>query len=38
MHTRSIVKTSGFTRGVGKVSEFLKFKGFPVEILEKRRS
>ena len=29
--TRGIVKTSGFTRGVSKIGDFNKFKGFLVE-------
>ena len=38
VHTRCIVKTSGFTRGVCKNRDFLKLKGFLVEFLENRRS
>ena len=39
VHTRCIVKTSGFTRGVCKNrGDFIKFKGFLVEFLENRRS
>ena len=38
VHTRCIVKTSGFTRGVCKNRDFIKFKGFLVEFLERRRS
>ena len=39
VHTRCIVKTSGFTRGVCKNRGFsIKFKGFLVEFLENRRS
>ena len=38
VHTRCIVKTSGFTRVFVKIGNFIKFKGFPVEILENRRS
>ena len=38
VHTRCIVKTSGFTRGVCKNPGFIKFKGFLVEFLESRRS
>ena len=38
IHTRCIVKTSGFTRGVCKNRRFIKFKGFLVEFLENRRS
>ena len=28
VHTRCIVKTGGFTRGVCKIGDFIKFKGF----------
>ena len=39
VHTRCIVKTSGFTRGVcEKIGDFIKFKSFLVEFLENRRS
>ena len=38
VHTRCIVKKSGFTRGVCKNRGFIKFKGFRVEFLESRRS
>ena len=38
VHTRCIVKTSGFTRGVCKNRGFIKFKGFLVEFLQNRRS
>ena len=39
VHTRCIVKTSGFTRCVCKnQGDFIKFKGFLVEFLESRRS
>ena len=41
VHTRCIVKTSGFTRGVCKNrggGGFIKFKGFLLEFLENRRS
>ena len=39
VHTRCIVKTSGFTRGVCKNRGFyIKFKGFLVEFLHSRRS
>ena len=38
VHTRCIVKTGGFTGGVCKNRGFIKFKGFPVEFLENRRS
>ena len=38
VHTRCIVKTSGFTRGVCKNRGFVKFKGFLVEFLENKRS
>ena len=39
MHTRCIVKTGGFTRGVCKNRGFfIKFKGFLVERLENRLS
>ena len=38
VHTRRIVKTSGFTRGVCKIGDFIKFEGFLVEFLENRRS
>ena len=39
VHTRCIVKTSGFTRRVCKNRGFyIKFKGFLVEFLENRRS
>ena len=39
VHTRCIVKTGGFTRGVCKNQGFfIKFKGFLVEFLENRRS
>ena len=38
VHTRCIVKTSGFTRGICKNQGFIKFKGFLVEFLENRRS
>ena len=39
VHTRCIVKTGGFTRGVCKNRGFyIKFKGFLVEFLENRLS
>ena len=38
VHTRRIVKTSGFTRGVCKNRDFIKFTGFLVEFLESMRS
>ena len=38
LHSRCIVKTSGFTRGVCKIGDSTKFKGFLVEFLENRRS
>ena len=39
VHTRCIVKTSGFTRGVCKNrGSYIKFKGFLVEFLENRRA
>ena len=34
VHTRGIVKTSGFARGVCKTRDFLEFKGLLVEFLE----
>ena len=37
VQTRGVVKASGFTRGVGKINDFMKFKDFPVEFLENRR-
>ena len=36
VHTRCIVKTSGFTRGVCKNRDFIKFKGFLVEFIENK--
>ena len=36
VHTRCIVKTRGFTRGVCKNRGFIKFKGFLVGFLENR--
>ena len=37
VHTRCVVKTSGFTRGVCKnLGFFIEFKGFLVEFLESR--
>ena len=38
VHTRCIVKTSGFTRGVCRNLDFIKFKGFLVEFQENSRS
>ena len=38
VQTRGIVKTSGFTRGVCKIGDFIRFEGFRVEFLENRRS
>ena len=38
VHTRCIVKTGGFTRGVCKNQGFIKFKGFLVGFLQSRRS
>ena len=34
VHTRCIVKTSGFTRGFVKIGDFLKLKGFLAEFQE----
>ena len=33
MQTRGIVKTSGFTRGVVKIGDFIKFEGLLLEFL-----
>ena len=38
VHSRCIVETSGFTRGVCKNRGFIKFKGILVEFLENRQS
>ena len=38
VHTRCIVKMSGFTRGFVKIGDFIKFKASLVEFLENRRS
>ena len=38
VHTRRIVKTSGFTEVFVKIGDFIKFKGFLVEFLENKRS
>ena len=38
VQTRCIVKTSGSTRGVCKIGDLIKFKGFLVEFLENRSS
>ena len=39
MHTRGVVKASGFTKGVCKASvTFSNFKGSPVGFLENKRS
>ena len=38
MHTRRIVKTSAFTRGVCKIRDFIKFKGFICGIAILRKS
>ena len=38
VRTRCIVKTSGIPRVFVKIGDFIKFKGFLVEFLEKRRS
>ena len=38
VQTRCIAKTSGFTRGVCKIRDFIKLKGFLVEFLENKRS